>query len=148
MNDHVVVGLFEIAREHLWTRVSRCDLCRRVPPTVSASVKIYYRPDADVDDTQEALVLLLELLLVKYLNRQDAFFVHSPIPCVSVERKRRRVWLWWRACNVHVEALVPIGVQRLLDDARGARLLAIDGGYGEGVGKSCGACVSDATKAK
>lgn len=97
MNDHVVVGLFEIAREHL----------------VSASVKIYYRPDADVDDTQEALVLLLELLLVKYLNRQDAFFVHS-----------------------HVEALVPIGVQRLLDDARGARLLAIDGGYGEGVGKS------------
>lgn len=52
------------------------------------------------------------------------------------------------ACDVHVEALIPVGVQRLLDDARGARLLAIDGGYGEGVGKSCGTCISDATKAE
>jgi hypothetical protein len=51
------------------------------------------------------------------------------------------------AWDVHVEALVPVGVQRLLDDARGARLLAIDGGYSEGVGKSCWTCISDATRA-
>ena len=50
--------------------------------------------------------------------------------------------------DAHVETLVPVGVQRLLDDARGARLLAIDSGYGEGVGKSCGGYISDATKAK
>lgn len=35
--------------------------------------------------------------------------------------------------NTHIEALVPIRIERLLDDARGARLLAIDGGYGKGV---------------
>lgn len=45
--------------------------------------------------------------------------------------------------DVHVEALVPVGVQRLLDDARGARLLAIDRGHGEGVRKSCSTCMSD-----
>jgi hypothetical protein len=45
--------------------------------------------------------------------------------------------------DVHVEALVPVGVQRLLDDARGARLLAIDRGHGEGVRKACSTCMSD-----
>jgi len=97
VDDHVVVGLFEIARKHL----------------IPARVEVYHRPYADIDDAQEALVLLLELLLVKDLNREDALFVHF-----------------------HVEALVPVGVQRLLDDARGARLLAIDRGHGEGVRKS------------
>lgn len=38
---------------------------------------------------------------------------------------------------VHVEALIPVGVERLLDDACRLCLLAIDGGYGEGIGKSC-----------
>ena len=46
----------------------------------------------------------------------------------------------WR--DVHVETLVPVGVQRLLDDARGARLLAIDRGHGEGIREACRACVS------
>jgi hypothetical protein len=36
-------------------------------------------------------------------------------------------------CDVHVEALVPVGVERLLDHARRARLLAIDRGHGEGI---------------
>ena len=44
--------------------------------------------------------------------------------------------------DVHVEALVPVGVQRLLDDAGRARLLAIDRGHGEGVRESCAAPVS------
>lgn len=39
--------------------------------------------------------------------------------------------------DVHVEALIPVGVQRLLDYARRARLLAIDGGHGEGIRESC-----------
>lgn len=67
---------------------------------------------------------------------------------VSSESVRGGVVVAGEACDVHVEALIPVGVQRLLDDARGARLLAIDGGYGEGVGKSCGTCISDATKAE
>lgn len=44
--------------------------------------------------------------------------------------------------DVHIEALVPVGVQRLLDDARGARLLAIDRGHSEGIREACSACVS------
>jgi hypothetical protein len=111
-----------------------------IRPTIPARVEVYYRPYADIDDAQEALVLLLELLLVKDLNREDAFFVHSPVSCVSVMRTCARRGL---RGSVHVEALVPVGIQRLLDDARGARLLAIDCGYGEGVGKSCSTCMSD-----
>lgn len=38
---------------------------------------------------------------------------------------------------VHVEALVPIRVQSLLDHARCARLLAIDGRHGERVREAC-----------
>lgn len=97
MYDHVVVGLFEVAREHF----------------ISTSVQVDDRPYADVDDAEESLVLLLEFLLVEDLDRENAFFVHS-----------------------HVEALVPVGVQRLLDDARGARLLAIDRGHGKWVRKA------------
>lgn len=59
-------------------------------PTIAPRVEVYHRPDADIDDTQEALVLLLELLLVKDLNRQDAFLVHFPSPCVSVIREHMR----------------------------------------------------------
>ncbi len=39
-------------------------------PTIATSVKVHNGAYADIDDTQEALILLLELLLVKYLNRQ------------------------------------------------------------------------------
>lgn len=46
--------------------------------TITASVQVNYRPHADIDDAQEALVLLLELLLVEYLHGQDALLVHSP----------------------------------------------------------------------
>ena len=61
-----------------------------IRPTIPARVEVYYRPYADIDDAQEALVLLLELLLVKDLNREDALFVHFPVSCVSVMRKRGR----------------------------------------------------------
>jgi hypothetical protein len=102
-------------------------------PTVTARVQVDYRPYADVYDAEEALVLLLELLLVKDLYREDALFVDLPDGGVSIARAWRRL----SRHDVHVEALVPVGVQRLLDDARGARLLAIDRGHGEGVRETC-----------
>lgn len=49
--------------------------------TITARIKIYNRPYAHIYDTEETLVLLLELLLVKDLNRQNALFVHFPV-CV------------------------------------------------------------------
>lgn len=38
--------------------------------------------------------------------------------------------------NIHIEALIPVGIQRLSDDTRGACLLAIDRGHGEWVGEA------------
>jgi hypothetical protein len=56
-------------------------------PTVAAGIQVDDRSDADIDDAEEALVLLLELLLVEDLNRQDALLVDSPAPRVSVLRR-------------------------------------------------------------
>jgi hypothetical protein len=42
--------------------------------------------------------------------------------------------------DAHVETLVPVGVQRLLDDARGPRLLAADGGDRKGIREACRTC--------
>jgi hypothetical protein len=46
--------------------------------------------------------------------------------------------------DVQVEGLIPVGVQRLLDHARGTRLLSVDGRDGEWVGKAWGCDVSGA----
>jgi hypothetical protein len=109
-----------------------CDSWR----TVTAGVQVDDRAYADIDNSEEALVLLLELLLVEDLHREDALFVDLPALLSA--------WsgVYSVEYDVHVEALVPVGVQRLLDDARGARLLAIDRGHGEGIGEACIACIS------
>jgi hypothetical protein len=52
--------------------------------TIAARVQVNHRPYTDVYDSQKALVLLLELLLVKDLNCQNALFVDSPAPDISV----------------------------------------------------------------
>lgn len=52
--------------------------------TIPPSVKVDYIANADVDDSQKALVLLLELLLVKDLYRKDAVLSRSPNYCVIV----------------------------------------------------------------
>ena len=46
---------------------------------MAAKLEVEDIPHANVDDTQEALILLLELLLVEYLNRDDAIFICPPI---------------------------------------------------------------------
>ena len=108
--------------------------------TVASSVKVNDAPYAHVDDAQKALVLLLELLLVKDLYRQHAVFRDAPAMTLALPA---RLVVWNRiGDDAHVEALVPVGVQRLLDNARGARLLAIDRGHGEGIGEACIARVS------
>lgn len=40
--------------------------------------EINHISNPDIYDTQEPLVLLLELLLIKYLNREDAFLGRTP----------------------------------------------------------------------
>lgn len=102
-----------------------------MPRTIAAGVQVNDAPDAHVDDAQEALVLLLELLLVKDLNCEYAVFGDAPGEWLAVG-------VGGQGGDVHVEALVPVGVQRLLDHARGARLFAADGGNGEGVREAWG----------
>ena len=47
---------------------------------------------------------------------------------------------------VHVKALIPVWIERLLDDAGRLCLFAIDGGYGKGIGESCMAASVDASR--
>lgn len=51
---------------------------RVVGGTVAAGIEVDDGPYADVDDAEEALVLLLELLLVKDLDCEHALFVDPP----------------------------------------------------------------------
>lgn len=51
--------------------------------TISAGIKVNNVANANVDDTEEALVLLLELLLVKDLNGEDAVLGCSPVDFVT-----------------------------------------------------------------
>lgn len=48
--------------------------------TITTHLKIDHISDADIDDPEETLILLLELLLVEYLNRENAVLVDSPAP--------------------------------------------------------------------
>ena len=54
--------------------------------TIAACVQVDNRPYADIYDSEKALVLLLELLLVKDLNRQDALFIHFPAAVLAHPR--------------------------------------------------------------
>ena len=51
--------------------------------TVSARIQVDDAPDTHIDDTQEALVLLLELLLVENLHGKHAVLGHPPRWSVS-----------------------------------------------------------------
>lgn len=65
---------------------------------------------SNVDDTQEPLVFLLELLLIKHLDHKDGVFV-----------------------GVEGEGLVPIRVERLLCSRRGLCLRTINSENGKGI---------------
>jgi hypothetical protein len=97
VDDEVIGGLLKILGKHF----------------VCAHVQVNDIADTDVDDTEEALVLLLELLLVEDLNCQNAVFCHS-----------------------HVKHFIPIRVQGFSDDGGCPRLFPGDGRNGERVGKA------------
>lgn len=61
--------------------------------------------NTNVDDTEEALVLLLELLLVKDLHCQNAVFIDT-----ATRSKRLRQEEQAEDLSVQVEALVPIWI--------------------------------------
>ena len=100
--------------------------------TITTGIKVDYTANAYIDNAQEALVLLLEFLLVEDLHCEDALFGDFP-DLISV-----LVWKYDRQqVHIHVKALIPVGIQSLLDDSGRARLLTTNGRDGEGVRESC-----------
>lgn len=47
--------------------------------TITASIKVNNAANLDIDNAEEALILLLELLLVKDLNREDGVLIRPPV---------------------------------------------------------------------
>jgi len=88
MYYEVIRRLFQVPGEHLVIGI-RC--------------KFNDVANSDIDDTEKALVLLLEFLLIKHLDGEDAVFVHREL-----------------------KALVPVWVERLLRNKSCLGLFAID----------------------
>ena len=61
-----------------------CAHRRQVACTICTDVQIDDRTDSNINDTQESLILLLELFLVEYLDCQDAVFCSPPDLRMSV----------------------------------------------------------------
>ena len=87
--------------------------------------------DSDINDPQEALILLLKFLLIKYLHGQDTIFGGTPIIldqlCFIPSDIR---------CS-HIETLIPVWVERPLDDRCRFGLLAAESRHSERVRESC-----------
>lgn len=86
VDDHVVVGLLQVAREHF------CECCKQLftalvgdgMPTIASSVQVDDAPYAHVDDAQKALILFLELLLVKDLYGEHTILGHPPASMLAL----------------------------------------------------------------
>lgn len=52
--------------------------------TIFAGIEVDYIANPDIDNPQESLILLLELLLVENLNRENAVLVDSPTAMTPV----------------------------------------------------------------
>ena len=102
--------------------------------TMSAQFQVQDIANADVYHAQESLIPSLELPLIENLNRNDGRILDNTTDqttnmrlCDDVLRVES---------HIHIEVLVPVGVQGLLYHTRGVRLVCINGENREGVGES------------
>ena len=77
------------------------------------------------------MVLLLELLLIKDLNGEDAVFVRAPGGVSALA-----YYSYHALTNIHIECFIPVWVQGLFDDLSGLGLFPTNGRNGERVGKA------------
>ena len=98
--------------------------------TISSSVEVNHVANADVDHSQEALILLLEFLLVKDLDGEDAVFRRFPANASEIGATLSE-WI------AHVKNLIPVGVQGLLDHRCCSGLFSANGRYSEGIRETC-----------
>lgn len=99
--------------------------------TITANVQINDISNPDIDNPQEALIFLLELLLVEYLDSQYAIFCGPPKVVLT------SLLLYDDVRRSHVEYLIPIRIQGLFDDMSCASLFSTDCSNSKGVRKSC-----------
>ena len=81
MHNEVVVRFFKIACEHFWLASIPVFLgaFAQHGPTISTDVQFDDASNPNIDHPQEALVLLLELLLVEDLYSKDAVLGDLPV---------------------------------------------------------------------
>ena len=103
----------------------------KVALTITAGIEVDDIADSNVDNSKEALISLLEFLLIEDLHREHTLFRDSPR--IRIEYY---VTLVFDSYHLQIEAFVPVRVQGLLYDGRGVGLLASDGDDGERVWKS------------
>lgn len=82
------------------------------------------------------MVLFLELLLVKDLDREDTVLIDSPTPPNALISATSISGPINFSRHIQVKWFVPIWVQRLLDNRSRVRLLAPDGSYSERIGET------------
>ena len=69
MDNEIIGGLLEVASQHFCLRLAISSTSRRMLRlTITARVEVNHVADANIDDSKEALILLLEFLLIKDLN--------------------------------------------------------------------------------
>jgi hypothetical protein len=106
--------------------------------TIPTSVQVDDIADSDIDYTEESLILLLELLLVKYLQCQHTVFRNST---AATHQHTISKYLQIGGASVQIEALIPVGIEGLLDHAGGSCLLAVDRRDCEWIREACGGLV-------
>lgn len=94
MDDEIISRFLQVPGKHLVCcgAIVCQHACRQAQMsrgriTIGVWSKLYHIANANIDNTQEALVLLLELLLVKDLNRQDAVLIYFAVVRVSYEAR-------------------------------------------------------------
>ena len=99
--------------------------------TITAGIEVDDIADSNVDNTKEALISLLEFLLIEDLHREHTIFCDSPRIRFEYD-----FTLVFDRYHLQIEAFVPVRVQGLLYGGRGVGLLASDGDDSERVWKS------------
>jgi hypothetical protein len=98
--------------------------------TVTPHIKIEHCADLYVDDTKEALILLLELLLIEDLDSNDASVGDLSIG-IQI-RKGEYIYILLSLSSlsdIQVEAFIPIRVQGFLHNSGCMRLFTIDSNH-------------------
>lgn len=93
--------------------------------TIFPRIEIDHITNPNIDNTQESLILLLKLLLIKHLNREYTILRRTPVAS-SANESPNKPHQHRRQQHAHLKRLIPVRVQRPLNHRRRIRLFAIE----------------------